>query len=160
MAKYKKGSKEATAATIKMKMLKWKLKHTKRPPIVKKGVKKVVKKGGKRAMKYAKKEKKKAGKLAMKVSAQRKSMAKMAKKMAKYKKGSKEFGAAMVKMKMLKWKLKHAKRVRVVKKVVKKGGRHAKKKEKKKAHKLSKELVKSQQAMAALKSKMSKYKKG
>merc|ERR1712100_460456 len=106
MAKYKKGSKEATAATAKMKMLKWKLKHTKRPHIVKT----VVKSEGKHAMKYAKKEKKKAGKLAMKVSAQRKSMAKMAKKMAKYKKGSKEFGAAMVKMKMLKWKLKHAKR--------------------------------------------------
>merc|ERR1711981_775616 len=90
-------------------------------------------------------------------------MATMAKKMAKYKKGSKEYGAAMVKMKMLKWKLKHAKRVRVVKKVVKKGGKHAKKKakkEEKKAHKLSKELVKSQQAMAALKSKMSKYKQG
>merc|ERR1712100_402297 len=129
MAKYKKGSKEATAATVKMKMLKWKLKHTKRPHIVTRVVKKVVKKGGKRAMKYAKKEKKKAGKLAMKVSAQRKSMAKMAKKMAKYKKGSKEYGAAMVKMKMLKWKLKHAKRARIVKKMVKKvlkkGGRHA-----------------------------------
>ena len=43
-----------------------------------------------------------------------------------------------------------------MKKVVKKGGKHAKKKakkEEKKAHKLSKELVKSQQAMAALKSK-------
>merc|ERR1712100_331828 len=106
MSKYKKGSKEAKAAAIKMKMLKWKLKHAKRVRVVKK----VVKKGGKRAMKYAKKEKKKAGKLAMKVSAQRKSMAKMAKKMAKYKKGSKEYGAAMVKMKMLKWKLKHTKR--------------------------------------------------
>merc|ERR1712072_563547 len=121
MAKYKKGSKEYGAAMVKMKMLKWKLKHAKRVRVVKK----VVKKGGKHAMKYAKKEKKKAGKLAMKVSAQRKSMAKMAKKMAKYKKGSKEYGAAMVKMKMLKWKLKHAKRVRVVKKVVKKGGKHA-----------------------------------
>ena len=56
-------------------------------------------------------------------------MAAMAKKMSKYKKGSKEYRSAMMKMKMLKWKLAHVKRKKVVKKVVKvkKGGKRAKK---------------------------------
>merc|ERR1711939_313506 len=148
LSQNKKGSTAYEAALVRIRMLKWQLKHAKRVRVVKK----VVKKGGRHAMKYAKKEKKKAAKLAKQIGQQRKSMAKMAKKMAKYKKGDKNYAAAMAKMKKLKWKLKHAKRVRIVKKkVVKKGGKHAKKyakKEKKKAHKLSKELVKSQQAMA------------
>merc|ERR1711981_259091 len=114
MSKYKKGSKEFKAAMLKLRLMKKKLKHAHG-----KVVKKVVKKGGKRAKKYAKKEKKKARKMARKLSRSEKAMAAMAKKMSKYKKGSKEFKAAMLKLKMLKWKMKHTHR-KVVKKVVKK----------------------------------------
>merc|ERR1719487_2747248 len=93
LSKYKKGSRKYKAAVVKMKMLKWKLKHAKRAKIVKT----VVKKGGKRAMKYAKKEKAKAAKLASQTAARKVAMAKMGKKMAKYKKGSRKYKAAMVK---------------------------------------------------------------
>ena len=49
-------------------------------------------------------------------------MAAMSNRVSKYKKGSKEYKAAHAKMKMLKWKLAHAKKKKVVKKVVKKKG--------------------------------------
>merc|ERR1712100_941316 len=113
LSKYKKGSKEYKAAAVKMKMLKWKLKHAKRAKIVKT----VVKKGGKRAMKYAKKEKAKAAKLAAKLAVQvaarkvaiaklRKRTATLRKRTATYRKGSGKYQMAMLKAAALIKKLK------------------------------------------------------
>merc|ERR1712167_89888 len=108
----KKGNKKLRKASLKMKMLKWKLKHRHGAKIVK-----VVKKGGKHARKLAKKEKSKARKLSKLLLRSKRAMAAMMtrmaavrKRMLKYKKSSKEANKAVVKMKMLKWKLKHAKR--------------------------------------------------
>merc|ERR1711981_992628 len=98
MSKYKKGSKEFKTAMAKMKLMK--------KVVVKKVVKK---KGGKRAKKDAKKQKAKAKVMAAKLAAAKKAMAAIHARMSKYKKGSKEYKAAMAKMRQLKHKLKHAK---------------------------------------------------
>merc|ERR1712072_1362410 len=134
VGKYKKGSKKFNAAVRKMKRLKWKLKHAKRKKVVMNKVVKnvVVKRGGKRARKEAKKEKAKASKLTMKLAAAKQAIAAMSKRVAKYKKGSKEFNAAMLKMRLLKSQLERAKHTKVVKRIVKKvvvkrGGKRARK---------------------------------
>merc|ERR1712188_313314 len=98
----------------------------------------------------------------------KKAMAAIHARMSKYKKGSKEYKAAMAKMKMLKFKLRHAKKKKVVKKIVKKvvkkkGGKRAKKdarKQKAKAKVMAAKLAAAKKAMAAIHARMSKYKKG
>merc|ERR1711988_624167 len=94
-------------------------------------------------------EKKKETKL---LAHEKRAMDALKAKMSKYKKGSKQYKAAMSKMRALKGKIKR--RVAAAKKAgMKKGKRQEKKKE-------TKLLAHEKRAIHALKAKMSKYKKG